>query len=51
MGFWADEEEAGALWQLDRRFEPRMSEERRAELLYHWRRAVERSRRWIEPEE
>lgn len=51
VGFWADEEEAGALWQLDRRFEPRMSEERRAELLYHWRRAVERSRRWIEPEE
>ena len=51
VGFWQDEEEAASLWQLDRRFEPKMPEERRAELLHHWRRAVERSRRWIETEE
>ena len=51
VGFWQDEQEAASLWQLDRRFEPKMPEERRAELLHHWRRAVERSRRWIETEE
>jgi glycerol kinase len=31
---------------LDRRFEPSMSEDRRASMLHAWHRAVERSRHW-----
>ena len=50
-GFWEDKADMTARWKLDRRFEPRMSEDRRAELHHHWRRAVERSRRWLEEDE
>lgn len=50
VGFWESEEELSALWRLDRGFEPRMDPDRRAELLHHWRRAVARSRQWIEEE-
>ena len=48
VGFWSSEAELAALWKLDRRFEPSMHEDRRAELLHNWHRAVERSAGWIE---
>ncbi len=48
VGFWETEEELANNWQLERRFEPKMSAEKREELLYQWHRAVERSRAWIE---
>ena len=48
VGFWDSEEEVSALWKLDRRFEPAMDEERRAELLHNWHRAVGRAANWIE---
>lgn len=48
VGFWESEEEVGALWKLDRRFEPVMSADQREKLLHDWHRAVERSARWIE---
>lgn len=48
VGFWKSEEEIEALWQLDRRFEPNMDPGHREELVYNWRRAVERAKRWIE---
>ncbi|HTN50092.1 MAG TPA: glycerol kinase GlpK [Burkholderiaceae bacterium] len=47
-GMWAGTDELGSLWRADRRFEPLMGEGERAELLAQWRRAVERSRLWIE---
>ncbi len=46
VGFWKNEEELSAKWQLDRRFEPRMGKEKREEMLHHWHRAVERSKLW-----
>ena len=48
VGFWAGEDELCSLWKLDRRFEPRMDEERRAALLHQWHRAVKRAAGWIE---
>ena len=48
VGFWDSEEEVSTLWKLDRRFEPAMDEERRAELLHNWHRAVGRAANWIE---
>ena len=48
VGFWQDDAELTALWRAERRFEPAMSGEHRAALLATWRRAVERSRHWIE---
>lgn len=46
VGFWESREEIAAQWACQRRFEPAMSAERRAELLATWSRAVERSRAW-----
>jgi glycerol kinase len=40
------------MWTEDARYEPKMSDDQRQSLLADWRRALERSRRWIvnEPE-
>lgn len=35
-------------WKLSKRYEPQMDDETREKLLYDWRRAVERSKGWIE---
>lgn len=50
VGFWESEEEVRSMWKLERRFEPTMPEERRADLLRCWRRAVERASGWVEAE-
>ena len=36
------------IWKLSRRYEPKMSRDQRDSLLYHWHRAVERAKYWIE---
>jgi len=48
VGFWRDVEELKASWQLDQRFEPDMSLERRAKLYEGWQKAVLRSFDWDE---
>lgn len=50
VGFWQDEAELGALWQVDRRFEPGTSADWRAAALTGWQRAVQRSLNWAEPD-
>ena len=50
VGHWAGTEEVAANWTIDRRFEPAMDLDRRDRLYRGWKRAVERSRGWIEPE-
>jgi len=50
VGFWRDPAEVAANWALDRRFEPAMEPARRERLLRGWRRAVERSLGWAEPD-
>jgi glycerol kinase len=46
VGFWETQEEIAAQWTSDRRFEPSMAADRRAELLAQWSRAVERAKEW-----
>jgi glycerol kinase len=46
VGFWQDEAELAALWQIERRFEPRLSAEQRAERMSGWQRAVQRTLHW-----
>ena len=46
VGFWDSQQEIAAQWACQRRFEPAMSADRRAELLAKWSRAVERSKDW-----
>jgi glycerol kinase len=47
-GFWGGLDEIAAQWRAERRFEPTMHADQRESMLAQWRRAVERSRRWVE---
>ncbi len=47
VGFWQDQADVTANWQLDREFTPEMDPERREALYLDWKRAVERSRSWV----
>ncbi|PNY79709.1 glycerol kinase GlpK [Deinococcus koreensis] len=49
VGFWQDQDELKALWQVDRRFEPGMGRDEAQGRLQTWKRAVERSRDWAKP--
>jgi glycerol kinase len=49
IGFWRGTDEIAANWQLDRRFEPAMAGDRRAELRRGWSRAVKAARGWASP--
>ena len=41
------EEQVRDMWREDKRYEPDMSDDERQQLLSDWRRALERSRRWV----
>jgi glycerol kinase len=45
-GYWSSLDDLTANWALERRFEPHLSDDRRASMLAGWHRAVERSRGW-----
>jgi glycerol kinase len=49
-GVWASTAEVEANWERERVFRPVMAAKERERLLAGWRRAVERSRDWSEPE-
>jgi glycerol kinase len=44
VGFWRSPDELARNWQVERRFEPRMSRDEATDRLRRWSRAVERSR-------
>ncbi len=45
-GFWRDQQELASQWQIEQRFEPRLSADARESQLARWHRAVERARDW-----
>ncbi|MFW5933228.1 MAG: glycerol kinase GlpK [Actinomycetota bacterium] len=45
-GVWTSTEQLEDVWELDRRFEPRMERDERRRLLEGWRAAVDRSKGW-----
>lgn len=47
VGFWEDKNELAKNWQLDHRFEPDMSEDKRKELYVGWLKAVRRTMNWL----
>jgi glycerol kinase len=50
-GFWRDRAELMETFELDARFEPRISERRRQKLYNGWKKAVERVRDWEDHED
>ncbi len=48
VGYWQSQQEIAAQWQAQRRFEPAMPPDERAQRLAAWRRAVDRARQWAE---
>ncbi len=49
VGIFSCAEETASLWQEDLTFEPQMEEQKRADLLGGWHRAVERALGWARP--
>ncbi|MBN1487454.1 MAG: glycerol kinase GlpK [Anaerolineae bacterium] len=47
VGYWESMDEMAAHWQLDRRFEPQMSADRREELYAGWKKACKRAAGWL----
>jgi glycerol kinase len=45
-GFWRDQAELVDTFELDRRFEPTISQAQRDELYAGWQRAVDRTKDW-----
>jgi glycerol kinase len=46
VGFWRNQQEISAYWQVERTFEPGLSVDQRETLYADWQRAVGRSRHW-----
>ena len=46
VGYWKDQKQIAAQWQVDRRFTPAMKQVERKKLEAGWRKALERARRW-----
>jgi glycerol kinase len=47
VGYWHDDAEVAANWQVDRRFEPAMSRDQAAALMASWDKAVARAKDWL----
>ena len=48
VGFWADADEISAQWQVERRFEPRLSDAARGAKWARWEQAVAHARHWAQ---
>ncbi len=46
VGYWDSVDDIARQWQVERRFEPGMDADRRAELMTRWGRAVEHAKGW-----
>jgi glycerol kinase len=51
VGYWQSQEDIARNWAMEREFTPRMAEHEREELYRGWKRAVQRSLGWAEPED
>ena len=48
VGFWEDLTELRSKWAVDKKFTPNMAERKRNELLKYWKKAITKSKGWIE---
>jgi glycerol kinase len=51
VGFWSSLDELRRNWQVDRTWDPAWSDEQRAAGYRQWKKAVERTREWVDREE
>jgi len=51
VGYWRDQDEIRANWQIERVFEPAMGQDRREQLLKGWKRAVRCALAWAEEQD
>ena len=49
VGYWKDQKEIAAQWQVDRRFPSTIRDAARKQLMTGWTRALGRAKKWIEP--
>jgi glycerol kinase len=49
IGFWASQEEIATQWQVERHFEPALSQAQREQKMARWARAVAHARAWAIP--
>ncbi|MFP4508670.1 MAG: glycerol kinase GlpK [Spirochaetaceae bacterium] len=49
-GFWKDRSEIAESFEIDKQFQPQLGEETRTRLYRGWKRAVQKSKGWIDPE-
>ena len=47
VGFWKDRGEIAQHWQIETKFEPKMSNNQIEKLYYGWLEAVNRSKGWV----
>ncbi len=47
IGYWDGHEDIADQWEIDKKFEPKMSSEQTEELLNNWNKAVNRSKNWL----
>lgn len=50
VGYWKNQAEIAAQWQVDRRFKPAMKKALRQQHLAGWNKALDRAKRWEEAE-
>ncbi|MFA8449171.1 MAG: glycerol kinase GlpK [Bacteroidales bacterium] len=48
VGFWKDIQEIKNQWKSDQKFEPEMEKEKQQDLISNWKRALDRSKNWIQ---
>jgi len=48
LGDFDNLDEISSKWKLSKRYEPRITEDHRHQLMHQWKRAVERSQKWVE---
>lgn len=48
VGFWQNQDEIASQWKVDKRFEPKMSEQDRQPLIAGWQKALARAKAWVD---
>ena len=48
VGYWKSTDQIAEMWELDRRFSPSIDSTKRSDLYRGWKRAVDRSLKWVD---
>ena len=48
IGDFKSLDDISSIWKLSKRYEPKINEDERHSMIEQWKRAVKRSRKWVE---